>query len=63
MAFDMYVWAKRNAEETVRQLNVDPGRSLSAAIKLANTLVQLAKLRDHRRDFFFAPGEESSPIR
>jgi len=61
-AYDMYVWAKAHAARRARQLNVDPTRSLQTAIRLSDTLIQLAKRRDHRRDFFFAPDEDSREV-
>ena len=61
-AYDLYEWACEHAERVQAQLGMGSLNS-SRALKLADTLVALTKNRDHRRDFFFAPEEDSSPTR
>jgi hypothetical protein len=60
-AYDVYQWAGEQAARTRRQMRFDE-LNRSSALKLINTLVGLAKRRDHRHDFFFAPGEDSSAV-
>ena len=59
-AYDMYVWAKTHFEKTAKQLGLNPSESVAKAVKVANILIGLSKRRDHRRDFYFAPREDSS---
>jgi hypothetical protein len=60
-AYDLYQWAARHADNVKAQLGIRE-MSRSRALKLADILVGLTKNRDHRRDFFFAPGEDSSEV-
>jgi hypothetical protein len=62
-AHGMYVWARAHADRTAGELNVNPRRCVSTAAKFADVLIGLAKRRDHRHDFSFAPREDSSPTR
>ena len=62
-AYDLYVWARSHAERTAKELGVSLTRNVQTAAKFADQLIGLAKSRDHRRDFFFAPREDSSPTR
>ena len=61
-AYDLYEWASGHAKRVQAQLGMTSMTSLRA-LKLADTLVALTKKRDHRRDFFFALGEDSRPTR
>jgi hypothetical protein len=61
-AYDMYLWARSQAERTGVELGVWPIRTVSKALKLVDVWVSLAKRRDHRHDFFFAPREDSSDL-
>ena len=60
-AYDMYLWAQAHAQSTFEQLAIEPTKSVGRALKVASILISLCKRRDHRRHFFFAPGEDSSP--
>lgn len=60
-AYDMYLWAKSHADVTLERLGIEPTKSPIKSLKVASILISLCKGRDHRRHFFFAPGEDRSP--
>ncbi|MEP6872522.1 MAG: hypothetical protein ABI939_11835 [Anaerolineaceae bacterium] len=62
-AYGLYVWAREHADWTANALSLNPTASVTTAAEFADSLIGLAKRRDHRRDFFFAPREDSSPTR
>jgi hypothetical protein len=61
-AFEFYRWAAEMVEAQLREGRLSRPLSSTAATKFVTEIVRLAKDRDHRRDFFFAPREDSSEI-
>ena len=61
-AYDMYLWSRTLADAQIQRLGIRRPMSELAAAKVVKALVLQAKERDHRRHFFFAPGEESSAV-
>jgi hypothetical protein len=60
-AYDLYEWASRHAVGVRNELGIGELRR-TQALRLADKLIELAKKRDHRRDFFFAHREDSSEL-
>lgn len=60
--YGMYVWAKDVADGEMQRLGLRRPLSEPAALKVADALVRQASEQDHRRDFFFDPGEDSSAL-
>lgn len=61
-AYDFYRWAGDLVDSQLRMRGLSRPLSTNAATKFVTEIVRLAKDRDHRRDFFFAPREDSSEI-
>jgi len=59
-AYDMYVSAKAFADESLAERGLGSGLSIAQAEEVADLLIGFAKRRDHRRNFYFAPREDSS---
>ena len=61
-AYEIYLWTQRQMVQTATNLGIWPIESHRPATKLVDRLASLAKRRDHRRDFFFAPSEDRSEL-